>query len=51
VQRRDVDNFYGSVFESEFELLQEASRLAPATILSETKLARALSANEGEIVG
>lgn len=42
VQRKDVDNFYGSLFESDFELLQERLRLSPATILSDSKLSRAV---------
>ena len=54
VQRKDIDNFYGSLFESEFELLQEAPRLSAATILSDSKLSRAVSLKfflDGEEVG
>ena len=43
VQRKDVDSFYGSLFEADFVLLQEASRLSGVTILSDKKLSRAVS--------
>ena len=40
VQRSDVDNFYGSNFESDFVSLQDAVSLTPAQMLAERAIAR-----------
>jgi hypothetical protein len=40
VQRSDVDNFYGSHFEAEFELIQYRDRITPFEVLSDKTLSK-----------
>lgn len=40
VQRADVDNFFGTYFESEFETLQHRSRATPAALLTDKELGK-----------
>jgi len=40
VQRRDVDGFFGSHFEADFEVLQHRDRLSVTEVLADPKLAR-----------
>lgn len=42
VQREDVDNFFGSAFESEFVLLQERGKYSPEEILADSYLSKKL---------
>jgi hypothetical protein len=40
VQRSDVDNFYGSVFEADFELIQYRDQITPLGVLGDKKLSK-----------
>src|SRR5271167_4182378 len=40
VQRSDVDNFYGSLFEADFELIQYRDRLTLVDVLSDKMLSK-----------
>ena len=44
VQRKDVDEFFGAHFESDFVLLQEKGQHSPVEILSDPRLAKKLRA-------
>ncbi|MGA3085299.1 MAG: hypothetical protein ABSE95_10935 [Thermodesulfobacteriota bacterium] len=42
VQREDIDNFYGSKFESEFTLLQHSRKFSPDEILRDKQLSKSI---------
>lgn len=42
VQREDVDNFYGSMFESDFTLLKHSKKYSPDEVLYDMKLSKIL---------
>lgn len=42
VQREDVDNFYGSKFESDFIVLQHSGKFSPDEVLSDKQLSKSL---------
>ncbi len=42
IQRKDVDGFYGRIFESDFEIIQERGKYHPLDVLTNKKLSRKL---------
>jgi len=42
VQRKDVDNFYGSMFESDFTILQHSRKYSPDEILRDKQLSKSI---------
>jgi len=42
IQRKDVDGFYGSIFESEFEIIQENGKYHPLDVLGNKELSKRL---------